>query len=281
MPIAMVSDTNLFSHTMPLQAGASCYPVANVKLTQPPPPGYALFIANTTNYPLNDPPIPKSWARIPATRHAMALFKHSTYFFQLDPDSLILQPSLTLNTHITDPSRITSLYLPNRPVVPPDSVIKTYPSRSASQIDLILTQDHEGLAQTSFILKRGAFADFFLDTWFDPLYRSYNFQRAEGHALEHLVQWHGTVLSRLALIPQRTMNSYYGGGNHDEKYRVGDFVARLQGCQNTEGACEMMGKRLVKEARDWEVGHSGKTEIKARGEEEAPIDARVLSTVVF
>lgn len=37
---------------------------------------------------------------------------------------------------------------------------------------------------------------------------SYNFQKAEAHALEHIVQWHGTILAKLALVPQRILNSY-------------------------------------------------------------------------
>lgn len=73
--------------------------------------------------------------------------------------------------------------LKDTPVVPPDSVIKTFSHLKGDQVDLVLTQDREGLAQGSFIVKQGDWARFFLDSWFDPLYRSYNFQRAEGHAL--------------------------------------------------------------------------------------------------
>lgn len=75
------------------------------------------------------------------------------------------------------------MLLKERPVVPPDSVIKTFGNLKGDRIDLVLTQDGEGLCQGSLILKRGEWAKFFLDTWFDPLYRSYNFQKAEGHAL--------------------------------------------------------------------------------------------------
>ena len=69
------------------------------------------------------------------------------------------------------------------PVVPPDSIIKTFPHLKEKNIDLIGTQDSEDLATGSFVLKNGDFARFFLDLWFDPLYRSYNFAKAEIHAL--------------------------------------------------------------------------------------------------
>lgn len=68
-------------------------------------------------------------------------------------------------------------------VVPPDSVIKTFSHLKGDKVDLVLTQDDEGLCQGSFIIRQTDWAKFFLDTWFDPLYRSYNFQKAEGHAL--------------------------------------------------------------------------------------------------
>lgn len=94
-----------------------------------------------------------------------------------------MKPELPLNTHITNFKRLDSLMLKDIPVVPPDSVIKTFTHLKAENVDLVITQDGEGLCQGSFILRQGDWAKFFLDTWFDPLYRSYNFQKAEGHAL--------------------------------------------------------------------------------------------------
>jgi len=162
-------------------------------------------------------------------RHAMTSHPFSTYFFFLDHHALIMNPSLSIEHHIMDPARLESLMLPDKPIVPPDSIIKTFHTRDAAAIDLVVAQDSEGLAPASFILRRGAWAQFFLDAWFDALYRSYNFQKAEAHALEHLVQWHSTVLSRLALVPQRTLNSYTQGQGQ-EQYKDGDFVAHLHGC---------------------------------------------------
>ena len=159
--------------------------------------------------------------------------------------------------------------LREKPVVPPDSVIKTFGNLKGDRIDLILTQDGEGLCQGSFIVKNGEWARFFLDTWFDPLYRSYNFQKAEAHALvcflpillplplpsqslpaniptpkqEHIVQWHPTILTKLALIPHRLLNTYNvdiaSRGGKDNLYKEGDFVVRLVGCEtDPKRSCE-------------------------------------------
>lgn len=94
-----------------------------------------------------------------------------------------MNPSLSLIAHVMAPQRLESLMLKDQPVVPPDSVIHTFSHLKGDKVDLVLTQDGEGLCADSFIVRQGEWAKFFLDMWFDPLYRSYNFQKAEAHAL--------------------------------------------------------------------------------------------------
>ena len=143
--------------------------------------GYGTFFPQVSEYDIGNSP--RSWAMVPGMRHAMTAYPHSTFFYFLSPHGLIMNPSLPLKSHIMEPKRLESLMLRDKPVVPPDSVIRTFSHLKGDKIDLVITQDGEGLCQGSFILRRGEWAKFFLDTWFDPLYRSYNFQKAEGHAL--------------------------------------------------------------------------------------------------
>lgn len=126
---------------------------------------------------------PKSWAVAPAVRHAMAKYPQSAYFFHLSPHSLIMNPSKSLKEHILDKGKLEGLMMKDVPVVPPDSIIKTFTHQKEKDIDLIITQDKEDLNPGSFILKNGEFARFFLDMWFDPLFRNYNFAKAEIHGL--------------------------------------------------------------------------------------------------
>lgn len=195
--------------------------------------GYGTFFPSSTDYDVGNSP--KSWALVPALRHAMTKYPYTTYFFALSPHALIMNPSLTLESHIMEKKRLESVMLKDKPVVPPDSVIKTFSFLKGDKIDLVLTQDGEGLCQGSFILRRGNWARFFLDTWFDPLYRSYNFQKAEGHALEHVVQWHPTILTKLALVPQNILNSYgvdiSSRGGKEVMYKDQDFVVRFPNCE--------------------------------------------------
>ena len=143
--------------------------------------GYATFFPNVSDYDISNSP--RSWTIVPGLRHAMSAYPHSTYFFSLSPHSVIMDPSFDLVDNIMGKKKLESLMLREKPVVPPDSVIKTFSHLKGDKVDLVLTQDGEGLCQGSFIIRRGEWAKFFLDTWFDPLYRSYNFQKAEAHAL--------------------------------------------------------------------------------------------------
>ena len=119
----------------------------------------------------------------------MTQFPGSTFFWYLDATALIMTPSIAIHTQVLAPSRLESSILTNHPVVPPDSVIKTFGSMKGDRIDMVLSQDRDGLASSSFVVRNGEWAKFFLDTWFDPVYRTYNFQKAEAHALEHIVQY--------------------------------------------------------------------------------------------
>ncbi|KIX02117.1 uncharacterized protein Z518_08056 [Rhinocladiella mackenziei CBS 650.93] len=214
--------------------------------------GYKNFYTNISRYsPLVDP-APSSWSVIPALRHALTEHSSSIFFWSLSADALITNPSLSLESHILQP--LDSLMRKDVPVVPPDSVIHTFSYLKPSRTHLILSQDVDNLAHTSLILRNTPFtpstadnwAHFFLDAWFDPLYRAYAFQKAENHALEHLVQWHPTILAKLVLIEQRKINSYNFATpptrdpltgetrTHDSMWQEGDFVVNLKGCRESE-----------------------------------------------
>lgn len=124
-----------------------------------------------------------SWAVAPAMRHAMATYPRSAYFFHLAANALIMNPTKSLKSHILEKGRLDDLLMRDVPIVPPDSIIKTSAHQEEKGVELIITQDSENLNPGSFILKNGEYARFFLDAWFDPLYRNYNFAKAETHGL--------------------------------------------------------------------------------------------------
>lgn len=180
------------------------------------------------------------------------MFPKTTFLWSLSADALITAPTLSLEEHILHP--LEDLMRKDVPVVPPDSVIHTFSRIKPTRTHLILSQDVENLAHTSMILRNTPattvstdnWAQYFLDAWFDPLYRAYAFQKAETHALEHLVQWHPTVLAKLVLIEQRRMNSYNYASpplrhpltgvarSHDSMWQEGDLVVNFKGCREDD-----------------------------------------------
>lgn len=198
--------------------------------------GYLTFFPYNDQYPLRSAPV--SWSRVPAVRHAMTLHPGSTFFWYLDTTALITNAALSLESHLLSPARLEKLMITNAPVVPPDSVIKTFGNLKGDRIDFVVTQDKDGLAPSSFVVRNGEWAKYFLDAWFDPIYRSYNFQKAESHALEHIVQWHGTILAKLAMVPQKLLNAYaVGPASENGQFKNGDLVANFPGCDKDGRDC--------------------------------------------
>lgn len=113
----------------------------------------------------------------------MTKYPDATYIWFLEQDAFIMNPALKVEEHVMKPARLESLMIKDHPVVPPDSIIKTFTHLKGQDADFVLTQDKDGLSVGSFVLRNGEWAEFFLETWFNPIYRSYNFQKAEAHAL--------------------------------------------------------------------------------------------------
>lgn len=145
--------------------------------------GYVNFFATVSDYESSLDGAPSSWAIVPAVRHAMASFPQSPYFLHLSPHALIMNTQTSLESHLLEPSRLESLMLRDVSAVPPDSIIKTFSHLKTKDVDLIITRNQEDLDPGSFVIRQGDFARFFLDIWFDPLFRRYNFAKAETHAL--------------------------------------------------------------------------------------------------
>ncbi len=240
-----------------------------VSLTRSGRLGYELFLPRIGSYDLKGSPL--SWTKVVAMRDALTKFPDASYFWFLDQDAFIMNPHLTVQDHLMNTAKLEAAMLKDLPVVPPDSIIKTFSHLRGQDVDLVITQDKDGLSVGSFILRNTDWAIFFLETWFDPLYRSYNFQKAETHALvschdwllwggtvetyqslqEHIVQWHPTILSKLAIVPQKTINAY-SNMDHGLLYEKGDIAVRFVDCLKTSSgpSCETDAHRFIQQWRN-------------------------------
>lgn len=119
-------------------------------------------------------------------RDALTKYPDCLYVWYLDASGLVMNPKLKIEEHVMRPARLDELMKKNVPVVPPDSIIKTFSHLKGKDVELVLTQAKDGLSAGSLVVRNGEWARFFLETWFGPLYRSYNFEKAEAHALVSL-----------------------------------------------------------------------------------------------
>jgi mannan polymerase II complex MNN11 subunit len=148
--------------------------------------GYKTHFAQIGDYDLHGAPF--SWTSVFAMRDALSKFPDASYVWYLDASGFVMNPKLKIEENIMAPARLDVLMKKEFPVVPPDSIIKTFSHTTGQDVDLVLTQEIDGLSAASFIVKNGEWAQFFLETWLDPLYRTYNFQKAETHALVSLAE---------------------------------------------------------------------------------------------
>jgi mannan polymerase II complex MNN11 subunit len=239
-------------------------------------PGYENMVVKLFDY--NTKGAPQSWAKILALRHALTLHPDAKFIWFLDQNAYIMDLNQSLDDQVLDPQKLESLMIKDHSIVPPDSIIRTFNHLKGTDASFIISQDDSGLVTNSLILRNGEWAKFFVETWMDPLYRSYNFQKAERHALvstfrcreaeiryltplqEHIVQWHPTILSKLALIPQRTMASY-GRNGEGNSYREGDFVAIMVDCRPSGPSdCEKQSQYYLQQLK---AKYSGEAEQKS------------------
>lgn len=143
--------------------------------------GYEAMVVKATDY--NTGKSPRSWAKIIAMRHALSQYPDATFVWFLDQNAYIMDLDRSLEAQVMAPAKLESLMIKDWPVVPPDSIIKTFSHLKGGDAALIISQDDTGLVTNSYVLRNGDWAKFFIETWMDPLYQSYNFQKAERHAL--------------------------------------------------------------------------------------------------
>ena len=89
--------------------------------------GYATFFANVGEYDLNGAPF--SWTKVVAMRHALTKFPDATYFFCLDEDAFIMNPSFTIEGDIMKSSKIEE-----KPA-PAPAVASANPAEASAQRD--------------------------------------------------------------------------------------------------------------------------------------------------
>ncbi|MDI1491315.1 MAG: alpha-1,6-mannosyltransferase [Ramalina farinacea] len=195
----------------------------------------------------------ESWEKVDTIRNCMRKYPKAEWFWWLDLNTFIMEPSYRLQSHIfNDLSKSTyrdiNEYNPlniTHPFKVPylDNVARSPTGNSQpDSVDLIVPQDCGGFNLGSFFIHRSVWTDRLLDIWWDPVgyeQKHMEWEHKEQDALEHLYTNQPWIRSHTAFIPQRKINSFPMGAcsdngvdsriHYSEQER--DFVVNMAGCE--------------------------------------------------
>ncbi|ANB15913.1 Mnn11p [Sugiyamaella lignohabitans] len=206
--------------------------------------GYGLYARYIRDYVgnmpggMDDAETAASFGKVFLIREAMYAFKDCKWVWWLDQDAVIMNHDLKVESDILDPAALKELIIRDAPILPPSSVVHTYKRVPAEKIRLIVTQNDRGISTSSFLVSNDQiYGHILIGYWMDPLQRGYQgfndnnaLNRRLDASLSHMVQWHPAILSRMAVIPRRTIASSIDEGDvlKNQQYAAGDFVKILR-----------------------------------------------------
>ncbi|TKX24241.1 putative alpha-1,6-mannosyltransferase MNN10 [Elsinoe australis] len=195
----------------------------------------------------------ESWEKVDTIRNAMRKYPHAEWFWWLDLNTFIMEPSYSLQHHVfNDLGRNTyrdiNHYNPLNITHPLTDEYLDEESRSpigdgkASSINVVIPQDCGGFNLGSFFVRRSPWTDRLLDIWWDPVgyeQKHMEWEHKEQDALEAMYKNQPWVRNKLAFINQRRINSFPAGAcgekgddphiHYNSKQR--DFVVNMAGCE--------------------------------------------------
>lgn len=195
----------------------------------------------------------ESWEKVDTIRNAMRKYPRAEWFWWLDLNTFIMEPSYSLQSHMfndlgantyRDINRYNPLNITHPPPLPyldPETLSPVGDGKPES-INIIIPQDCGGFNLGSFFVKRSAWTDRLLDIWWDPVgyeQKHMEWEHKEQDALEYIYTNQPWVRPHLAFVPQRKVNAFPPGACGDSgddvniHYRESDrdFLVNMAGCE--------------------------------------------------
>ncbi|KAI9722732.1 MAG: hypothetical protein M1812_001663 [Candelaria pacifica] len=195
----------------------------------------------------------ESWEKVDIIRNSMRKYPDAEWFWWLDLNTFIMEPSRSLQSHIfnqlsSNTYRDINKYNPlkiQHPFTEPhldEDALSPIGNGKGDSINLIVPQDCSGFNLGSFFVRRNSWTDRLLDIWWDPVsyeQKHMEWEHKEQDALEHLYTSHPWIRSHTAFIQQRKINSFPPGAcgdNGDDpkihyKEQDRDFLVNMAGCE--------------------------------------------------
>lgn len=126
------------------------------------------------------------WAKLPAIVEAFNTHPQAKWVWWLDLDAIIMNPEVELTKHLLARNvlrkKMKTGFEMNKSGGGMSGVV-TRRNPNMDNIDLIVTQDQNGLNAGSFWIRRSEFSRMFIDMWADPFFVRENWIAQEQDAM--------------------------------------------------------------------------------------------------
>jgi hypothetical protein len=196
--------------------------------------GYTHLWLNTDNYYVGD--VHPVWAKIPALADAFYKNPKIRYIWVIDSDIILVTHSVKLEDMLLNRKPMEEKILRNQTLYNGMKDHKSHPTPfrtpenpNMDDLDILLTQDHNGVNGGSIFYRRSFFTRWFMEAWTDKLLMEDHWMGKEQDAIKHLMLEHPLVREHVGVFPQRLFNAYPIGGD-TMGWREGDLMVHLAGC---------------------------------------------------
>jgi hypothetical protein len=146
--------------------------------------GYVYQFLNISKYDIGSAhPV---WAKLPAIVETFNLHPQAKWVWWLDLDAIIMTPTVDLRTHILAHDVLQRKMQKGQSInkISNADISITMPTNpDINNIDIIVSQDHNGINAGSFWIRRSDFSKMFIDLWADPMYVRENWIAQEQDAM--------------------------------------------------------------------------------------------------
>lgn len=133
--------------------------------------GYKYHFLNISKYDIGGAhPV---WAKLPAIAETFETYPEAQWVWWLDLDAILMTPTVDLNKLLLSHDVLKEKILKNEDINNSGggkSGIFTLKEVDVKNIDLIFSQDQNGINAGSFFIRRSQWSRGFLDMWADPLF---------------------------------------------------------------------------------------------------------------
>lgn len=146
--------------------------------------GYHYQFLNISKYDIGSAhPV---WAKLPAIVETFNLYPQAKWIWWLDLDAIIMTPDIDLRSHLLSHEAIlknAQLDVEMNRSGGGLSGSRTLKTINPNNVDLIVSQDPNGVNAGSFLIRRSEFTRMFVDMWSDPMFVRENWIAQEQDAM--------------------------------------------------------------------------------------------------